>query len=66
MKKFHFNSEEKFLIKIVALVLAGLLFVAYGHFVENRVIESAQLIEVTDDGYEIAYGDEVHSYTFAD
>lgn len=68
MKKFKFNSEEKFLIKIVAIVLIGLLFVTYGHHVEKEtkqeVIESAHFVKDCGGSYLIAFGDEVHEYNW--
>ena len=52
-------SEKKFIKFIIALVAIGLLFVAYGKY-----IKSAELIEVTDEGYLIDFGGEVHEYVF--
>ena len=61
-------SEKKFVKFIIALVAIGLLFVAYGKYVTTKAreeaIESAELIEVTDEGYLIDFGGEVHEYVF--
>ncbi len=57
-------SEKKFLKSVLVLVLVGLLFVAYGRYVENSVIKSAELVEVTKDGYTISYNGEMHEYNY--
>lgn len=68
MKKI--NSEEKFLIHIIIFVAVALMFVGYGKYMDKVVreetIKSAELIEVTDDGYIISFDDEAHSYSFDD
>lgn len=68
MKKI--NSEYKFIIRIIIFVAVGLMFVAYGKYVTKVVreetIRSAELIEVTDDGYIISFDGEAHSYSFDD
>jgi hypothetical protein len=62
------TKEEKFVTKLIILVLIGLLFVFYGHWLENKVrqetIESAELISVDDDGYSISFNGETHWYTW--
>lgn len=64
------NSEKKFIIRILILVVVGLMFVAYGKYmtkvVREDTIKSAELVEVTDDGYLISFDGEVHSYSFDD
>lgn len=66
MKKL--NSEERFIIRMFALVAVMLMFVVYGKYltkvVREETIQSAELIEITDDGYKIGFGDEVHEYDF--
>lgn len=62
--RFHLNSEEKFLVKILALVLVGLIFVAYGNFVRNETIKAASLVDVNDSGYILSFEGEEHYYTF--
>lgn len=68
MKKI--NSEYKFIIRLIIFVAVGLMFVAYGKYVDKVVreetIRSAELIEVTDDGYIISFDGEAHSYSFDD
>ena len=68
MKKI--NSEEKFLIRIIIFVAIAIMFVGYGKYVDKVVreetIKSAELIEVTDDGYIISFDGEAHSYSFDD
>lgn len=64
------NSEYKFIIRLIIFVAVGLMFVAYGKYVDKVVreetIRSAELIEVTDDGYIISFDGEAHSYSFDD
>ena len=55
-------EEMKFIKRLLVLVLVGLLFVAYGHYLRNEVIKSAELVEVTEDGYIISYDGEAHIY----
>ena len=61
-------SEKKFIKFIIALVAIGLLFVTYGKYVTTKVrdevIKSAELIEVTDEGYLIDFDGDVHEYVF--
>ena len=68
MKKI--NSEYKFIIRIIIFVAIALMFVGYGKYVDKVVreetIKSAELIEVTDDGYVISFDGEAHSYSFDD
>lgn len=55
-------DEKKYLKKLLALALVGLLFVAYGRYVEKSVIESAELVEVWDGGYIISFDGQEHIY----
>lgn len=59
-------SEKKFIKSIIALFLVGLLFVGYGKYIQHitreEVITSAQLVEVTENGYAISFDGEVHEY----
>ncbi len=68
MKKI--NSEEKFLIRIIIFVAVALMFVGYGKYMDKVVreetIKSAELIEVTDDGYIISFDGEEHVYDYED
>lgn len=56
-------SEKKFLKGVFVLVFVALLFVAYGRYVESRVIKSAELVEVTNDSYIISYDGQEHIYS---
>lgn len=68
MKKI--NSEYKFIIRIIIFVAIALMFVDYGKYVDRVVreetIRSAELIEVTDDGYIISFDGEEHIYDYED
>lgn len=68
MKKI--NSEYKFIIRIIIFVAIALMFVGYGKYVDRVVheetIRSAELIEVTDDGYIISFDGEEHVYDYED
>ena len=68
MKKI--NSEYKFIIRIIIFVAVGLMFVAYGKYVNKVVreetIQSATLVEVNDDGYIISFDGEEHIYNYED
>lgn len=57
-------SERKFIFSLFILAFIGFLFIGYGHFIEQKTIESARLVKVTKSGYYIAFGENVHSYTF--
>lgn len=56
-------EEMKFIKRLLVLVLVGLLFVAYGHYLRNEVIKSAELVEVTENSYIISYDGEAHIYS---
>lgn len=68
MKKI--NSEYKFIIRILIFVAVGLMFVAYGNYVDRIVreetIQSAEFVEFTDDGYIISFDGEEHIYDYED
>ena len=50
--------------KIVAALIVIAVF-AVGFTAGNQTtIKNAELYEVTDDGYSISYGEEIHSYTY--
>lgn len=57
-------KEKRFIQKMLVLVLVGLLFVAYGKYVEKKVIESANLIEVSENGYSIEFNGQIHNYNY--
>lgn len=56
-------SEKKFLKGVFVLVLVALLFVAYGRYVEQDTIKSAELVEVTEDSYIISFDGQEHIYS---
>lgn len=56
-------SEKKFLKGVFVLVLVALLFVAYGHYVEQDTIKNAELVEVTEDSYIISFDGQEHIYS---
>ena len=60
----RFNKEEKFIIRIIIIVIIGLMVIGYGKFVRNQTIQSAMLTGVTDSGYTISFEGEEHYYTF--
>lgn len=64
-KHIHLNSEEKFLIRIIIIVIIGLMMIGYGKFVRNQTIQSAELTGVTDSGYSISFNGEEHYYSFS-
>lgn len=55
-------DEMKLIKRLLVLVLVGLLFVAYGHYVEKEVIKSAELVEVSEDSYIISFDGQEHIY----
>lgn len=59
-----FNKEERFIIRIIIIVIIGLMVIGYGKFVRNQTIQSAMLTGVTDSGYTISFEGEEHYYTF--
>lgn len=60
----RFNKEERFIIRIIIVVIIGLMVIGYGKFVRNQTIRSAELTGVTDSGYSISFEGEEHYYTF--
>ena len=58
------NKEERFIRNIIIVVLIGLMFVAYGNFLKKQVIQSAELVGLTETGYTISFEGEEHYYTF--
>lgn len=61
----RFNKEEKFIIRIIIVVIIGLMVIGYGKFVRNQTIRSAELTGVTDSGYSISFEGEEHYYSFS-
>lgn len=61
-----FNKEERFIALVFVTVLIGLMFVAYGNFLKKQVIQSAELVGLTENGYTLSFEGEEHYYTFED
>lgn len=49
--------------KIIIIVVIIVVFVAGFAAGKQTTIKSAELVTITDDGYEISYGNEIHNYT---
>lgn len=62
MKKL--NSEERFLVRVLALVIIGLMFVAYGHYMEKHIIENLTIENVTENSVTIGYDGDVYYYLY--
>lgn len=61
-----FTKEEKFIAKMVIIVVIGLLVRQYGLYIQNKTIESAKLYSVnqnTHTEYTIEFDGEYHNYT---
>ena len=59
-----FNKEERFIALTLVTVIIGLMFVAYGNYINKQTIQSAELTGVTENGYTISFEGEEHYYTF--
>lgn len=57
-------SEKKFIKFLLVVVVIGLLFVAYGKYIQRTTIESANLIEVNENNYFIEFNGQIHEYEF--
>lgn len=66
MKKL--NKETHFIFTLVLIALIGLAIRAYGLWLikttEQRMIESAILVESNEDGYTLSFDGEEYYYTF--
>lgn len=62
MKKI--NSEERFLIRILALIAIGLMFVGYGHYMEKHIMQNLTIENVTESAVYIGYEGEVYYYSY--
>lgn len=60
-----FNKEERFIALVFVTVLIGLMFVAYGNYIKKQVIQSAELVGLTETGYTISFHGEEHYYSFS-
>lgn len=62
------KSEMKFIKRLMVMVVIGLLFVAYGHWLTKTVredtIKSATLVESNEDCYIINFDGEEHIYDY--
>lgn len=61
-----FTKEEKFMAKVLIIVIIGLMIRAYGLHVREQTIRAATLTGVTDSGYTLSFEGEEHYYTFDD
>lgn len=59
-----FTKEEKFLARIIVIIMVGFIIRAYGLYVQQQTVESAQLLSINEDTqeYNISFDGEVHSY----
>ena len=64
------KSEMKFIKRLMVMVVIGLLFVAYGHWLTKTVredtIKSAVLVESNEYYYTISFDGEEHIYDYED
>ena len=64
------KSEMKFIKRLIVMVVIGLLFVAYGHWLTKTVredtIKSATLVEYNENTYTISFDGEDHIYDYED
>ena len=64
------KSEMKFIKRLMVMVVIGLLFVAYGHWLTKTVredtIKSATLVESSENYYTISFDGEEHIYGYED
>ena len=64
------KSEMKFIKRLMVMVVIGLLFVAYGHWLTKTVredtIKSAALVEYNENTYTISFDGEEHIYDYED
>ena len=67
MKKL--NKETHFIFTLILIALIGLAIRAYGLWLikttEQRMIESAILVESNEDGYTLSFDGQEYWYTFA-
>lgn len=64
-KHIRLNSEERFMVKVLIIVLIGLMIRAYGLHVREQTIRAATLTGVTESGYSISFYGEEHYYSFS-
>ena len=59
------QSNNKSLLKATIIILAIAIALVLGlHIGRSYTIRQAELLETTNNGYFISFGDEVHEYTF--
>ena len=59
------QSNNKSLLKAIIIILAIAIALAFGISIgRSYTIRQAELLETTNNGYFISFGDEVHEYTF--
>ena len=54
---------KKIAMRVLALVVVCVLFVAYGKYVKAQTIKSAELVEYNDEEYIISFDGDEHIYT---
>lgn len=59
------NKEERFMVKVLIIILIGLMIRSYGLHVREQTIRAATLTGVTDSGYSISFEGEEHYYSFS-
>ena len=66
MKKF--NKEEKFIISLIIIAIIGIAINRYANWLikttEQRMIESAVLVESNENSYILSFDGEEYEYTF--
>lgn len=53
---------KKIIMRILAVIAVGALFIAYGRYVRHSTIVSAELVEDNGETYIISFGGEDHIY----
>ena len=59
-----FRERNTVAITVLVIAIVALAIVGGYHMGRYHTIYQAELHNVTEDGYEINFGDEIHSYTF--
>lgn len=54
---------KKSVMRVLAIVVVCVLFVAYGQYVKAQTIKCAVLVECDDTGYVISFDGDEHIYT---
>lgn len=54
---------KKSVMRVLAIVVVCVLFVAYGQYIKAQTIKSAELVECNDTEYVISFDGDEHIYT---